>query len=244
MPYEIWSPSTSMRHARHEGVVIRITPRAARLRQIGEPIDGPGRLAATLLSVAAAGLMDPARFRRGKQLAGDDGVLSFIVDAGMLRSSVQGSRSAPYEVTVLVPTVMAPPTADRASMTRLAPQGDELDCACSCPDGMDGPCKHVAATLLAFAAEVSSNAALLVAWRCGETAAQTRARAGSGVGATSPSPALRPQPPVDPFSTSEWQAWFGFNHETIVVEIPDVPLRRGREMFGNVDLAAWLARSG
>ena len=220
--------------------MIRITPRSSRVRHIDQAVDGPGRLAATLLSVAAAGLMDQARFRRGKQLAGDDGVQSLSVDAGMLRANVQGSRSAPYEVSIYVPTVIeVPDVTDRSSMTRLAPQAADLDCTCTCPDGLEGPCKHVAAALLVFASEVSADAQLLAAWRHGEPSMPRRAKAGSRAQAAPHTPA----PPADPFSSDEWQAWFGTG-DIVEVVIPAAPLRRGREMFGTTDLGDWLHHAG
>ena len=181
-----------------------------------------GRLASTLLSVAVAGLADPARFRRGKAYASDGSVLRLEITPGVLRAQVAGSRGVPYDVIVAVNTVPEPadttdPSAYRGDMTRLAPDGDDLISTCSCPDEGD-PCKHAVAALLAFADECGPRPELILAWRCGDgppvrrrarsTAERERRDNPSGSHATPPSSAItRPAP--DPFGTPEWAAFTG-----------------------------------
>ncbi|MEY4173500.1 MAG: hypothetical protein RI900_665, partial [Actinomycetota bacterium] len=140
-----------------------------------------GKLASTLLSVAVAGLADPARFRRGKQYVGDHAVGRLELEAGLLRATVTGSRATPYQVVVRVP--LLPPfdhaTSDalRQQLTRLTPEPVDIDTSCTCPDP-ETPCKHAVAALLAFAAELVAQPRLLVQWRCA-TGDTPRAEVGS-----------------------------------------------------------------
>ena len=66
----------------------------------GEP-HPVGKLASTLLSVTLAGMADPPRFRRGKSYVADRAVTRLEISTGVLRATVLGSRSDPYEVIVL-----------------------------------------------------------------------------------------------------------------------------------------------
>lgn len=140
-----------------------------------------GKLANTLLSVAVAGLADPARFRRGKQYLADHAVTRLEITPGALQAVVSGSMATPYQVTVLVP--LLPPfdqaTSDalRQQLTRLTPEPNELDARCTCRDP-EAPCKHAVAALLALAAELVGQPKLLVQWRC-DTADTPRAQIGS-----------------------------------------------------------------
>lgn len=140
-----------------------------------------GKLANTLLSVAVAGLSDPARFRRGKQYLADHAVSRLEIAPGVLQAVVSGSMATPYQVTVLVP--LLPPfdqaTSDalRQQLTRLTPEPNELDARCTCRDP-EAPCKHAVAALLAMAAELVGQPKLLVQWRC-DTADTPRAQIGS-----------------------------------------------------------------
>lgn len=128
-----------------------------------------GRLASTLLSVAVAGLADPARFRRGKQYVADHAVSRLELEPGVLRATVNGSMATPYQVVVRVP-VLAPfdnATSDalRQQLNRLTPEPVDLRASCTCPDFED-PCKHAVAAILTLAAELVAQPRLLVQWRC------------------------------------------------------------------------------
>ena len=143
-----------------------------------------GKLASTLLSVAVAGMSDPARFRRGKSYVTDRAVTRLEVSPGRLVALVNGSRNVPYQVILAVATIERPilgsPEAFRQHINQLTPEGNELTVSCSCPD-WDDPCKHAIAALLAFANELVARPELLVEWRC-KTGAEVeggRARVGS-----------------------------------------------------------------
>lgn len=140
-----------------------------------------GKLANTLLSVAVAGLADPARFRRGRQYLTDHAVGRLELEPGVLRATVTGSRATPYQVVVRVP--LLPPfdnaTSDalRQQLNRLTPEPVHLDTSCTCPDP-DATCKHAVAALLALAAELVAQPRLLVQWRC-SPGEHTKAEVGS-----------------------------------------------------------------
>ncbi len=188
-----------------------------------------GKLAATLLSVAVAGMADPNRFRRGKAYAGQRAVTRLTVQTGVCEAVVSGSRAEPYRVVVAVPTVTPPgdvtdPAGYRAEMTRLVPDASELMVSCTCPD-WDDPCKHAIAALLTLAEELAGRPELIVAWRCAEGAPR-RGRAALATAGRSvpgrPAPVPRPAPPapaVDPFATDEWRAFEGLDSP-----IPSLPL--------------------
>ncbi|MEI7548114.1 MAG: SWIM zinc finger family protein, partial [Actinomycetota bacterium] len=143
-----------------------------------------GKLASTLLSVAVAGMSDPARFRRGKAYLTDRAITRLDISPGRLIALVNGSRDVPYRVIVAVQTVERPvlgsPEAFRQHINYLTPEGSDLTVSCSCPD-WDDPCKHAIAAILAFANELITRPELLVEWRC-KTGAELeggRARVGS-----------------------------------------------------------------
>ena len=134
----------------------------------GEP-HPVGKLASTLLSVAVAGMADPARFRRGKTYVVEGAVSRLQVSSGQLLATVTGSRSDAYQVIVAVRPIERPdlssPELLRAQINRLTPEGSELMVSCSCPDAAD-PGKHGVAALLALAAELVSRPELVVEFRC------------------------------------------------------------------------------
>lgn len=178
-----------------------------------------GKLAATLLSVAAAGAADPARFRRGKAYVAERAVLRIEITPGVLRAQVAGSRGAPYEVLIGVASVAGPadgsdPDAYRSEMTRLVPDSDELMATCTCPDDSD-LCKHAVATVLALADELTSRPELVLAWRCADGPAVGRRRRGAGAESRV---AVPHEPPFDPFATTEWRSFAGD-----VAAVPDAP---------------------
>jgi SWIM zinc finger len=147
----------------------------------GRGDDVAGKLAATLLSVAVAGMAEPGRFRRGKTYLVDNAVLRVEVQPGLLRAEVIGSRSEPYHVQVHVPVVELPDglpgRLERQHATVLVPDSDEIDTECTCPDD-DEPCKHAVAALLVLAQELPARPQLLVEWRAGAVGA-TRPAAGA-----------------------------------------------------------------
>jgi len=138
----------------------------------------PGRVAAAMLRALAAELSDPARFTRAKAYARDGAVRDISVEPGVVRAEVQGSRYDPYVTELHVPGV------DRATgsaeLALLIPDREELAASCTCPDadtwGGDF-CKHVLATVLVFADEVTVEPAMLAHWRSSAPAhAARRAR--------------------------------------------------------------------
>jgi uncharacterized Zn finger protein len=218
----------------------------------GEP-HPVGKLASTLLSVAVAGMADPARFRRGKTYVAEGAVTRLQVSSGQLQATVIGSRDTPYQVAVAVRPIDRPdlssPEQMRAQINRLTPEGDELMIGCSCPDDAD-PCKHAVAALLAFAAELVSRPELVVEFRCvpaDGTAGPSRAEVGSRARASerhlrlAPAPKERvrqPEPPA-PWENNEWVHFLG----ALPPEAPDVPLEPAavrRAMLGTIDLGAWV----
>ncbi len=178
-----------------------------------------GKLAATLLGVAMAGMAEPGRFRRAKACVADRSVTRLELMPGILRATCRGSHPEPYQVIVSVPSVAPPATADPASwrsqMTRLVPDGDDILFSCTCPDEGD-PCKHGIAAVLALAQEITGRPELILAWRCGdgpEVRSRRRtdaARPATPVGERRPPPAPR----VDPYATPEWRAFVGAGSPT------------------------------
>jgi len=218
----------------------------------GEP-HPVGKLASTLLSVAVAGMADPARFRRGKTYVVEGAVSRLQVSSGQLLATVTGSRSDAYQVIVAVRPIERPdlssPELLRAQINRLTPEGRELMVSCSCPDDAD-PCKHGVAALLAFAAELVSRPELVVEFRCvpadGEARASraeigSRSRAGERHLRLAPTLNERvraPEPPA-PWENEEWLEFLG----TMPPPTPDVPREPAqvrRAMLGTIDLGSWV----
>ena len=217
----------------------------------GEP-HPVGKLASTLLSVAVAGMADPARFRRGKLYVAEGAVTRLQLTPGHLTASVEGSRSHGYTVNISVRTTERPdistPELMRAQINRLTPEGRELMVGCTCPDDAD-PCKHAVAALLAFAAELVSRPELLVEWRCGAAGeAPARAQVGSRARASERhlrlAPALaterlrQPEPPT-PWESEEWVAFLGAPPPAAPA-VPAEPATVRRAMLGTIDLGHWV----
>lgn len=119
----------------------------------------PGRLPATMMKVLAAEMSDPQRLRRGKQYAKDGSVLDIVVDPGVVTCEVQGSRSTPYIAALEVTP------GDGMPLRR------DVHAVCNCPDDdnwNDHACKHVIATMFAFADELLIEPELLDVWRGNE----------------------------------------------------------------------------
>jgi len=211
-----------------------IVPRS---RSRSELEAAPAKLVATLLSVAAAGLVDGGRFRRGREYATQGNVVDLRVEPGSLHGTVQGSRADPYVVEIETATVLRPPITDGRGVAAVVPDVDELGSVCSCPEG--GDCKHVVAVLLAFAAEAGDRPDLLLEWRCGDQ--PPRASIGSRAGRRAEQAWRdRPPPTTSPFETPAWQAFFGLG-----LDDPPLPDRRvldsaelGTELLGPFDVTA------
>jgi uncharacterized Zn finger protein len=132
----------------------------------------PGRLPATMMKVLAAEMSDPQRLRRGKQYAKDGSVLDIVVDPGVVTCEVQGSRSTPYIASLEVTP------GDGMPLRR------DVHAVCNCPDDAnwdDHACKHVIATMFAFADELLIEPELLDVWRGTE-----RTDVGNGTGDAEP----------------------------------------------------------
>ncbi len=200
-----------------------------------------GRLTATMLQVAVAGIADPPRFRRGKAYAADRAVTRIEVSPGVLKATVAGSRPGGYQVVIncaLVarPVGMTGDLPDRQHISSLAPEGDELSAACTCPD-WDDPCKHAVAVLLAFADECLANPELLVAWRCGDREPAPRRKVGARATGAAPRSAAAP-PEIRPFETPEWAVFVGDDLPPIEPpEFADEPPGLGRAHLDRVDIA-------
>jgi uncharacterized Zn finger protein len=135
-------------------------------------------------------ICDGGRLARGRTYARKGQVMSFSISPGRVLARVQGSRTAPYEVTI---TVDAYGDADwtrieealgsqalyRAALlagdmpheivdlfaslgTPLFPS--RLDMRCSCPD-WSVPCKHASAVLYVLAEAFDDDPFLVLAWR-------------------------------------------------------------------------------
>lgn len=214
------------------------------VRVVPQPRAGtpPAKLAGTLLSVAAAGLVDPVRFRRGREYTANGAVLELLVAPRRLGATVQGSRRDAYRVEIAVDPASRP--ADLTDVPRrehivaLSPQADELVTSCTCPDGYQ-PCKHVAAALLAFADELSWRPELLVRWRCGDADARPRLRAGSRA-SRAPQPAAAAGPAPSPLATDEWQRFLAAPTPIAHITLPGELPRAGEAHLGSIDVAAWV----
>jgi hypothetical protein len=241
---------------------MRVVPRPRSKEDLAQ---APGKLLATMLSVATAGLLDAVRFRRGREYARSGAVTVLDIEPGSLRGSVQGSRPEPYEVEVRTTTVAAPAGSSPTALAVVAPNAAELWTFCSCPDGDGGACKHVVAALLCFADEVALRPDLLMAWRApAEGAPSPRAVVGSRrpLADLEPSPeptragtvsTLRPgtkpaptAPPPSPFATDEWRQFTSAppgapDVDQVTVAVREAPpLNLGREPLGGVDLSAMI----
>ena len=219
-----------------------------------------GKLASTLLSVAVAGMADPARFRRGKAYVTDHSVTRLQISPGRLVANVTGSRESPYQVIIAVRTIERPvlgsPEAFRQQINQLTPAAGDLTVSCTCPD-WDDPCKHAVAALLAFANELVVRPELLVEWRSAHGGeGEGRARVGSRAtrsgerhlrlatpgetAAEPPRPAAKaPALPPAPWETDAWQAFLGAAPPQPPT-VPAEPSRVGQAALGTIDLGAWL----
>ena len=133
------------------------------------------------------------RLQRGRSYARGGQVLEFTLGTGKVTARVQGSRPAPYKVTITVlPLLTAqwhavesrlasqalfrarllagemPPEIEQvfvACGTPLFPQSSrDLEMSCSCPD-WEVPCKHLAAVCYVLAEAFDDDPFALLAWR-------------------------------------------------------------------------------
>ncbi|MGD9997738.1 MAG: SWIM zinc finger family protein [Ilumatobacteraceae bacterium] len=225
---------------------ITIIPRAPDAHGAGSTA---GKLATTLLSVAVAGMAEPSRFRRGRSYFTDRAVTRLDVAPGIVRGTVAGSRHEPYVTEVRTALTARPPglsgAPQREHVVRLAPDADDLDATCSCPD--EGtPCKHVVATLLCFAAELGDRPELLAEWRCPPGPAADRAVVGSRARASERHLRLVPPPPApSPFESDEWRAFAASTSQVptswgeLLDDRPDVTV--GTVMVEHVDIGRVVA---
>jgi hypothetical protein len=146
----------------------------------------PGRLAAAMLRALAAELADPGRFTRAKAYARDGAVVDIEIEPGVVRAEVQGSRYDPYLTELHV--AAAVDARGGRDLVELVPDRNEIAATCTCPDAAasgDASCKHVLASLLVLADELTIEPDLLTRWRSG------------GSPARSPRPAARAEPDAD-----------------------------------------------
>jgi len=133
------------------------------------------------------------RLARGKRYARAGQVLDLTVDAGVVHARVQGSRAAPYRVSIRVlplsgkdwarvEEAMAvravflakllagemPPDIEEAlaacHLSLFPAAPSDLTTDCSCPDWAN-PCKHIAATYYLLAEAFDDDPFLILAWR-------------------------------------------------------------------------------
>lgn len=138
----------------------------------------PGRVAGAMLRALAAELSDPARFTRAKAYARDGLVLDIAIEPGVVRGEVQGSRYDPYVTELHVGGADRDVGSARPEVALLIPDRDEIAASCTCPDSdtWGGEfCKHVLATALVLADEITVEPGLLAYWRSAPPAA-TRPR--------------------------------------------------------------------
>jgi len=134
-----------------------------------------------------------SRLTRGKNYARRGQVLSLTVAPGVVTASVQGSRRAPYKVTIALPTfrelvwakvegtlaeqaihsarLLAGEMPEdleevfRSAGAPLFPQrASDLTLSCSCPD-WEVPCKHLAAAFYLLAERFDDDPFAILLWR-------------------------------------------------------------------------------
>jgi len=239
--------------------------------QFHSPPNPVGKLASTLMSVAVAGMADPARFRKGKAYLAEHAVTRLEIEPGRLSATVNGSRPQPYVVEVLV-DIMAPvdaptPAALRLHLNRLTPEIEHMHVRCSCPDP-ELPCKHVVAALLALSNELVSRPNLLLHWRCEPTDEPARVQVGarargerhlrlapplsgragapvprSGAEPAEPAASAASAEPDNPWDNPEWRAFLGSLPLPEVPDIPPEPAPTGRAMLGVINVGAVISNA-
>jgi uncharacterized Zn finger protein len=116
----------------------------------------PGRLLGTMIKVLAAEMSDQGRLARGKRYWADDAVVDIVVGHGAVTAEIQGSRPAPYVVTI------------EAASGSGVPGKRDVWAQCTCPDDTGSGadlCKHAVAAFFALADEVAIDPELVDRWR-------------------------------------------------------------------------------
>ena len=173
----------------------------------------PNSLIGVMFATLAAEMADPDRFRRGRAYVRQHAVLDLTIEPGVARGEVQGSRPAPYAVTIRTRGVRRGAAAAAAAgrANALVPRPDDLGISCTCPD-WGAPCKHGVAVLLSLGEELARRPAELARWRAVD----------ADGGADEPDePWGAPEPPADPLD-----AWFGRHYDPVPAEpLPALPVR-------------------
>jgi hypothetical protein len=221
------------------------------------------------LRAMTAAHADPARISRGRRYAREGAVGSLRVEPGRIRATVQGSRPAPYQVTVgCRPADDGTRATIEDALGRGLPVAAAVDDAllegfdvvpqsyvssCNCPDWED-PCKHAVAVLTEFADLASDRPELLLHWRSVDTGAVEPAGATEGADRRAVARALlermgassRGAPPptetlADPFFTGSVPASGPVLEGMPTLTPRPNPFRKGQIVIEGVDVGLVLA---
>jgi uncharacterized Zn finger protein len=166
-------------------------------------------------------ICDPGRLARGRSYARRGQVLELAVSPGAVTARVQGSRPAPYRVSIKIPAyaesdwaAISRELASRALYRAALLAGEmpreildvfealgrplfpsTLGMACSCPDHGE-PCKHVSAVLYLLAEAFDDDPFLVLAWRGRARAELLDGLRGMAESAPSADPAAGPDEPL------------------------------------------------
>ncbi len=109
-----------------------------------------------MIKVLAAELSDQGRLSRGKRYWADHAVTDIVIGHGSVTAQIQGSRAAPYVVTI------------EAKAGAGVPTKRDVWVRCTCPDDSGNgsrACKHAVAALFAMSDEVALEPELIDRWR-------------------------------------------------------------------------------
>jgi len=179
----------------------------------------PNPLVGVMFATLAAEMADPDRFRRGRAYVRQHAVLDLTIEPGVAHGEVQGSRPAPYAVTIRTRGVRRGAAAAAAAgrANALVPRPDDLGISCTCPD-WGAPCKHGVAVLLALGEELARRPDELARWRAVDGA---DASGPDGPGDDTDDPWRDHEPAADPLD-----AWFGRHYDPVPAEpLPALPTR-------------------
>jgi uncharacterized Zn finger protein len=195
-----------------------------------------------------------ARMQRGRRYARAGQVMSLEISPGLLAAQVQGSRRAPYLVTITAATptdrqwrvidaalrqriglaahllagevpMELEEAFDQAGSPLFPRRWADLRARCTCPDSAN-PCKHIAAVLYVFADRLDADPWLVLEWR-GRTREDVLAAVGLAAAAAQagePVPAWWPLRPGEPLPPGEHLPIAGPTAEP--PRSPDAVLRR------------------
>jgi hypothetical protein len=122
--------------------------------------------AARALADLAPLLADSSRLAKGRTYNRRGEVGELVVEPGVVRADVSGSRSFPYEVTIstrAAPVHVAEEVATYG-WEAAVPESRDIAFDCTCPDWGD-PCKHAVAVLYCLAEAVDDDPGVLATWR-------------------------------------------------------------------------------